>query len=259
MIKIVQITDSHLGSNSGDELLSMDVDESLQDVLSLVKSQHATIDLVLATGDIANDPSISAYQRFYSTVSETLASPIAWIPGNHDKPALMSQIIDAEGCRLLEMGKWVIILMDSQVSGEVYGNLNAASLAHLETLLKENTDKHVLISFHHQPVPIGSHWMDQYILKNADEFWAVIKPFNNIRSVIWGHVHQQFEDERKGIRLMASPSTCIQFKPNEDDFALHNVMPGYRWLELHDDGSIITDVERVSKKDYGVDFGSDGY
>mgnify|MGYP000213876501 CR=1 FL=1 len=30
---------------------------------------------------------------------------------------------------------------------------------------------------------------------------------------LFGHVHQQFDVRRKGVRLMAVPSTCAQFKP----------------------------------------------
>jgi Icc protein len=36
-------------------------------------------------------------------------------------------------------------------------------------------------------------------------------------------------------------------------------MPGYRWLELHDDGKIKTAVSRVPEKNYGIDFSSTGY
>ena len=93
MIKLIQITDSHLGINHGDPLLSMNPDESLVDVLTLINQQQTSIDMVLATGDIANDASLSAYQRFYTTVSDHLLAPMAWIPGNHDKPEMMEAII----------------------------------------------------------------------------------------------------------------------------------------------------------------------
>ena len=52
----------------------------------------------------------------------------------------------------------------------------------------------------------------------------------------------------------AQPAT-----PNHDDFALEDIMPGYRWLELYPDGEIKTGVERVPRKEYGIDFDSRGY
>jgi Icc protein len=41
---------------------------------------------------------------------------------------------------------------------------------------------------------------------------------------------------------MSSPSTCAQFQPSSDTFALDTRPPGYRWIDLHADGSIDTSV-----------------
>jgi Icc protein len=259
MIKLVQITDSHLGVNHGDPLLSMNPDDSLVDVLTLVNRQQPEIDLVLATGDIANDASLSAYQRFYTTVSDYLLAPMVWIPGNHDDHNMMEAIISGSKHRLIVKDNWLIIMLDSHVPGEIHGNFSQSELDYLASALADHLDKHVLISFHHQPVPIGSQWMDRYIVQNAHAFWEVISPYRTVKGVLWGHVHQEFDDEHNDVRLLSTPSTCIQFAPNHDDFALEDIMPGYRWLELYPDGEIKTGVERVPRKEYGIDFDSRGY
>lgn len=259
MIKLVQITDSHLGVNHGDTLLSMNPDESLVDVLNLVNNQQEDIDLVLATGDIANDASLSAYQRFYTTVSDYLLAPFVWVPGNHDDHEMMEAILPDSKHQVIDMGKWAILLLDSHVPGETHGNFSQPELNFLTQSLLANLDKFVLICFHHQPVPIGSQWMDRYIVQNAHSFWEVISPYSNVKGVLWGHVHQEFDEMYNEVKLMSTPSTCIQFAPEQKDFMVENTMPGYRWLELHDDGKIQTGVERVSTKDYGIDFDSRGY
>ena len=259
MIKLVQITDSHLGINHGETLLSMNPDESLVDVLTLIDRQQPDIDLLMATGDIANNPSLSAYQRFYTTVSDYLLAPMVWIPGNHDDHDMMEDIIPGSQHRLVLLGDWLVIMLDSHVPGEIHGNFSQLELSFLSDALIRYQDKHIMISFHHQPVPIGSQWMDRYIVQNAPVFWELISPYQNIKAVLWGHVHQEFDDLYNGIRLLSSPSTCIQFAPNQDEFALEDSMPGYRWFELNDDGSFKTGVERVERKDYGVDFNSRGY
>ena len=33
-----------------------------------------------------------------------------------------------------------------------------------------------------------------------------------------GHIHQPWDERREGVRLLATPSTCIQFAPNSEDF-----------------------------------------
>lgn len=259
MIKIVQITDSHLGVNHGEPLLSMNPDDSLVDVLKLIRQQQTKIDLILATGDIANNSSFSAYHRFYTTVSDHLLASMVWIPGNHDDDEMMETVIPQSKHSLIVKDNWLIVMMDSHVPGEIHGNFSPSELDFLSSALADNTDKHVLISFHHQPVPIGSQWMDRYIVQNAHAFWEVISLYPSIKAVLWGHVHQEFDESYNDMRLLSTPSTCIQFAPNKDEFALEDTMPGYRWLELYADGSIKTGVERVDRKDYGVDFNSTGY
>ncbi|MBX2809216.1 MAG: 3',5'-cyclic-AMP phosphodiesterase, partial [Cellvibrionaceae bacterium] len=84
-------------------------------------------------------------------------------------------------------------------------------------------------------------------------------PYTHVKLILWGHIHQEFDALHEGVRLLASPSTCIQFAPGKNEFTLDKTMPGYRWLELHDDGSISTHVERLPYKDYGIDYQSEGY
>ncbi len=259
MIKLVQITDSHLGVNHGDPLLSMNPDESLVDVLNLINAQESDIDLILATGDIANDASLAAYQRFYTTVSDYLLPPMVWLPGNHDDDEMMEAILPESKHQVIEFDSWAILLLDSHVPGEVHGNFSQAELSFLSRSLSAHLDKYILICLHHQPVPIGSQWMDRYIVQNAHSFWELISPYSNVKAVLWGHVHQEFNELHNGMRLLSSPSTCIQFAPNQTDFMVEDSMPGYRWLELHDDGTLKTGVERVDRKDYGIDFNSRGY
>ena len=62
--------------------------------MALVKANEDEIDLVLATGDIAQDASEKAYVYFLEIIA-SLNSPFRWIPGNHDNATVMNRI--AEG------------------------------------------------------------------------------------------------------------------------------------------------------------------
>ena len=64
---------------------------------------------------------------------------------------------------------------------------------------------------------------------------------------------------RNGVDLLATPSTCVQFKPLSDDFAVDSAMPGYRAYELHPNGVYTTHVNRVTERIYDIDLVSDGY
>ena len=76
---------------------------------------------------------------------------------------------------------------------------------------------------------------------------------------LFGHIHQEYERRRNSVVYLGSPSTCIQFHPTNNEFALDHCNPGYRWLELFSDGVIKTGVKRVNDKLYQVDFSSIGY
>jgi Icc protein len=89
---------------------------------------------------------------------------------------------------------------------------------------------------------MGSRWLDRVGLENAPEFLATIDRHPNVRAVVWGHVHQSYDALRKGVRLLATPSTCAQFLALADDFAVDPRPPAYRTLELRADGSLLTEV-----------------
>jgi hypothetical protein len=48
--------------------------------------------------------------------------------------------------------------------------------------------------------------------------------------------------------MLATPSTCVQFKPHCANFTLDTIAPGWRWLELHADGTLTTEVCRLTGK-----------
>jgi Icc protein len=105
--------------------------------------------------------------------------------------------------------------------------------------------RHCLVCLHHHPVAMSSRWLDRVGLTNAAEFLHTIDQHKNVRAIVWGHVHQAYDGMRKGVRLLATPSTCAQFLPHADQFALDPSPPGYRRLTLCADGSIDTEVIRV--------------
>lgn len=263
ILRLVQVTDCHLGAEPGEQLLGLDTDESLVDVLQHLTQMEEALDLVAVTGDIASGGCLPAYQRFLQIASRYLDSPMAWLPGNHDEAATMEQVLRQHTgnplASVVEMGNWQVIMLDSSVPGEEYGDLSAEQLELLRDALSQRTNHHALVFLHHQPVPVGSAWIDQYIVRSADAFFDLIDSFPQVKGVCWGHVHQAFEAERKGIKLWATPSSCVQFKPGIDEFTVDRLMPGYRWFNLHPDGQINSGISRIPEKTYSIDYNSAGY
>ncbi len=260
-MRLIQITDCHLGAQQSESLLGLNTDQSLDDVLQLIQASETGFDHLLCTGDIASEAHKDCYQRFEVCIRRYFSQPLSWLPGNHDSAELMSASQDHLGIqsRLVILGEWVLVLLDSSVPGQVYGQLAASELDFLAHTLHTYSDKHVIISLHHQPVGVGSAWIDQYIVRNAEAFFQLIDSYPQVKIVTWGHVHQEFHQQRKGVSLLATPSTCVQFKPKCDNFTVDTLMPGYRWFDLHADGQFDTGVARVTDKHYVIDYKSAGY
>lgn len=262
-ISIVQITDSHLFEDPATTLVGVNCQESFEDVLALIRRERRRIDCIVCTGDIAQDASVAAYRRFIAALS---AFDVPWycIPGNHDLPHNLELALDGDLRSLTKsvvIGAWQIILLDSSVRGKVHGVLDEAELSFLESQLAESRSHglHAFVCVHHNPLPVRASWLQRHALQNSEAFLAVLDRHPHVRGVLWGHIHQEFDGERAGVRMLASPSTCVQFHPDNDEFTVDARNPGYRWLELHPDGRIDSGVSRVTDKSFDVDFSSPGY
>lgn len=262
-ISLLQLTDTHLFGAAEDRLLGVDTYQSLADVIELAVSERGRPDFVLLTGDLSQDESADSYFRLRELVNK-LGVRTFYLPGNHDVPELMADILPAGDSLIsaeshFETDAWQIIMLNSHRSGRVEGFLADCELERLERLLQQRSHLYALVCLHHNPVSAGSQWQDKISLENQDEFFAVLDGFPQVRAVLWGHVHQSFDDARKGVGLMATPSTCVQFKPNVDKFGVDEIPPGYRWLELHGDGHIVTAVSRLPALPKGLQIAAKGY
>lgn len=259
--RVVQISDSHLFASQQGKLLGLNTDESLRLVLEKVRAEQPHIDAILATGDLSQDGSTAAYQRFHELLSE-FEAPSFWLQGNHDITAPMLSTLGARShlspC-VVKSADWHIIMLNSAVEHEVPGYFQDTELAFLKESLHASRDKHVMICLHHHPVAMGCEWLDNQVVRNAESFWQVVDQFDHVRVIIWGHVHQESDQIRNGVRLLSVPSTCVQFKPFSVDFEVDDLSPGYRWFDLWADGRIDTGVSRVEGVAFEIDFSVKGY
>jgi 3',5'-cyclic-AMP phosphodiesterase len=260
---LLQFTDTHFFGPAEGRLMGVDTAATFGQVVKLAHEKHGAPDFYLLTGDLSQDETEQSYLRFAEIVKDFKA-PAYYLPGNHDVRPIMQRAFAANGAPFhnensFVSGDWVVILLDTQVEGEVHGHLAEAELAHLEKTLSEHPDKHALVSLHHHPVAIGSAWMDQIKVDNSDEFLAILDRHSNVRVVLCGHIHQDFEHQRRGVHFFGTPSTCVQFKPRSEQFALDAVAPGYRWMRLTPSGTFETGVVRVHALAAGLDMASHGY
>lgn len=241
--RLIQLTDPHLYGGAHEALRGVQTLPALERVLAHAQAHGPAPDAWLVTGDLVQDDA-GGYAHFRRLFAP-LGRPVLCLPGNHDEPQAMRRALAGEPFRILgtfDLGAWRIVLLDSTIVGEAGGRLAAAELQALEEALAGAPQRHALVCLHHHPVSMSSRWLDRVGLENAAELFAVIERHGNVRAIVWGHVHQAFDGLRRGVRLLATPSTCAQFLPGADDFAIDSRPPAYRTLELRADGSLATDI-----------------
>jgi Icc protein len=246
-IRLLQLTDLHLFGSAERTLRGTPCLPAAEAVLQHATRRHAPWDGLLLTGDIVNDdPAGYAHVR---RLLGTSPAPVHCLPGNHDLPAVMqAELADPpfSYCGSGRFGAWLVVMLDSSVPGDAAGALSATELARLDRTLAQASDAHALVCLHHHPVASDSRWLDSVGLRNPQALFQVLDRHPHVRAVVWGHVHQAFDGTRRGVRLLGTPSTGVQFKPRADDFATDDLPPGYRWLDLHADGRLQTGIEWVT-------------
>ncbi len=247
--RLVQFTDPHLYGDPAGRLRGIETLSSLRATVAQARHERGRWDATLLTGDLVqDDPAGYAHVR---AVFGGFDHPVYCLPGNHDDAgAMRRELADApfRYCGDATLGPWQVVMLDSCVEGTGgSGAVGESELERLDALLAARAAPYALVCLHHHPVRMGSHWLDEVGLADADDFLAVIDRHPAVRGVLWGHVHQAYDGRRGIIRMMGTPSTCAQFKPHVDGFAIDVRPPAYRWLDLNADGTIFTAIEWVAQ------------
>ncbi len=261
-IKVLQITDTHLFKGKDESLLGVNTWSGYQAVLDAVIAGQEHYDLIIATGDLSQDHSVQAYQHFAEGIRR-LSAPCVWLPGNHDfQPAMYDTLAKAgisQSKHVLLGDRWQMLLLDSQVYGVPHGMLSEFQLEWLEKALAAYPERDTVILLHHHPVASGCSWLDQHSLRNSHQLDMILQNYPRAATLLCGHIHQEMDEIWQGRRVLASPSTCVQFKPHCSGFTIDSVAPGWRWLTLAPGGKLDTAVCRLNTREFLPDLASEGY
>ncbi len=247
MIRLIQITDTHIYAEPGSRFDGVDTRQSFAQVFDRMRCTEDAYDALVLTGDLAMDGSPEAYAYLAQVVGEE-GAPVLTLPGNHDEPAHLIASGLGGGFTVphtVILDQWRIVLLSTWVAGHTYGAIDAPQRAWLERTLATAHDGFDAVFLHHPPVPIGSPWMDAMGLVNADALWEILDAHATVKLIAFGHVHQNFDCYRGGVRILAAPSTCVQFVPRATRYRADSQAAGYRVIELGADGAVASSVVRV--------------
>lgn len=249
-LRVVQISDLHFPGTAGVlGFVRHDPDRGLAAVLGHASDAIADADLVVATGDLADQGEPEAYDRL-GDVLDTLAAPVYCLIGNHDKNDAYQACLPRPNVHLedaVRVGPWLMLFLDSNARGrEAVGDgtyrdldermiaaeqpgLIPADLARARAILTHTTAEHVFVWLHHPPLPEMAP-----DVQGDSELARLIRDFPKIRALGAGHLHGELSGEFEGRPVYVCPSTTYSI----DYVGRVFEGPSYRTYTLHADGRV---------------------
>jgi 3',5'-cyclic-AMP phosphodiesterase len=212
-VLVAQITDLHLGFDPGnpDEYNQ----QRLERTVAALAALSPAPDLLLVTGDIADDgDDRESYERFRRATAD-LPFPVYSAMGNHDNRAIFREVFPDAA----DVGGYVqyvvedlpvrIIVLDTLETGRHGGGFDEVRARWLEDRLAEAPARPTLLVLHHPPILTGLSWMTE----NPGARWvrrlrAIVAANPNIRAMVSGHLHRPIMTSWAGTALVVCPSTA---------------------------------------------------
>ena len=215
---LAQISDLHVTATPRPEF---DSAANVKRALDAVRAYEP--DIILATGDLADDACAEEYEALAPLLADPPA-PLYLIAGNHDEPAHIRKYfpghayLPKEG-RLSYVidGAVRVVALDQTVYGKTGGAFDNAGAAWLEAQLAAAPDKPTVVALHHPPFLTHDRLFDRIGLANHEAFAAVIARHPQVDLVIAGHHHRAIQGRVAHAPAVIAPSTAYTYELSLQD------------------------------------------
>ncbi|MCC7005697.1 MAG: metallophosphoesterase [Ottowia sp.] len=216
-LKIIQITDMHLFADKAQKLHGYCTYRTLSDTVDYIIASEQNPDFVLVTGDISQDETTASYQLAREQF-ERLNIPIYWIHGNHDDETKVQAVFNAT-THLKQLSKlttpfWDFVGINTCRRGTDSGYIENSEMAIFYKKLAESkiNDKKIVVVMHHHPYPVTTPLVDACMLQESEYFLGQLKENKQVKLILCGHVHGEYQITHDEHVLEACPATCFQWE-----------------------------------------------
>lgn len=239
---IAHLSDLHLTASSRPLYGRVDTGAAFALALARLAALKRRPDLVLLTGDLADDGREGTYLALRHQLAG-LGLPFCLLPGNHDDREVLTAVFPEsfagwqEGVGCLDLPGGRLLLLDTSVPGREWGRVEAGQVARLEALLRGPT----LLAMHHPPFAVGIPGMDRIACRGEVRSLGRRLGQRGIEGLLCGHVHRHVATVFHGIPAQVAPSPAHQialdvgplaYTLEPGGFLLHDWEPG-RYLISH--------------------------
>ena len=156
-LKIIHITDTHLLNRANDTFYGFNTRNSFEKVVRKSLADYPDADCILLTGDISQNGEVQSYRQLRSII-EKIEIPVYAVPGNHDSPQFLQQILDncpGQSISVVNRFHYPMVLISSWKQGAHQGEVSAQSLEELKCYITACRHSLVIMGIHHPPVQTG--------------------------------------------------------------------------------------------------------
>jgi 3',5'-cyclic AMP phosphodiesterase CpdA len=199
-MRILHLSDTHLARTATVGR------ESLRRMLADCREVPA-IDVVVVTGDVADDGSREAYaevKELIGAFADERGIPALYAPGNHDERDAFAEVLGTAVFGVRMVGGYRVVTLDSVVPGKAYGWIGEDQLDWLRDLLSEPAPQGSVIAFHHPPIAADIEFQRALGLQNPQALAEVIQG-TDVRIILCGHFHLQLFGMLAGVPVWVTP------------------------------------------------------
>lgn len=191
---LVHLSDTHFVPPG--QLLSgvAPVREHLEGLLEDLVATNLRPEALIFTGDLADRGEASAYRQL-----RELVEPLA--------EQLGADADDAPYDRVVMLGGLRIIVLDSTVPRESYGEIRPAQHAWLREVLSEPAPEGTILALHHPPIPCVQDLAVTVELRDQAALAETLAG-GDVRAIIGGHLHYSTSATFAGIPVSVASATC---------------------------------------------------
>jgi len=244
-VKIIHLSDLHLIGEDETSLYGIDPNLRLKIALNSIKKNHNDAEFIVITGDLTDNASPKAYEAL-SSIKDICSMPVHFILGNHDKRDIFkkyfTEFSDSEFIQYVKkIDNKVHIFLDTLVEGCSYGQFCSSRMEWIEKKLYQYRHDFVYLYMHHHPIDSGLYEMDSDAeFKSSKEFWNLLKKYNNVKHISFGHLHRIMHAVKQNISLHSTRSTTFQvsYQPHSKvEFLTNEENPTYAIIEILSDNN----------------------
>jgi 3',5'-cyclic AMP phosphodiesterase CpdA len=226
-MKFIHVTDTHLVTPR-EKLKGLDPAERFAACIDSINQNHGDAECMVITGDLADRGEEAAYE-FLAAQLDRCALKTYLMLGNHDDRQRFQRWfpdtpVDKDGFTqyIWESQEGVFLFLDTLKQGTHSGDYCEIRRGWLKKMLAHYRNEPVYLFMHHPPFNLHLPCIDRIGLQEQEDFAKIVRPYDNIRHLFFGHAHRPLSGNWRGISFSSLRGTNhqvgLQFHSEQIDY-----------------------------------------